>query len=133
MQYGCVVSTPERVANFWQTHSGEFFGQRHCDLPRSGNLPVTPLGMQVRDTHLEIFRDDFLDILYGDLAFLKDQQVAQCFPSKVGIDLASGKVSTGDYPVERALEFPHIGPNLFGYKKTHIFGQVDAFLLGFDF
>ena len=61
--------------------------------------------MKVRDPHLEVFCHYFLNILYGDLSFLKDQQIAQGFPSKPGVDIAPGKVSTGDNPVQRTLEF----------------------------
>ena len=109
VDYRRVVTAAECVTDLGQAQVGEFLGKRHSDLSWTGDLSIAPLGVQIRNAHLEVLSDGPLDVLHRNLAFLKDEQVFERVAGQFDIDGAAGEAGAGNDAVQSALELSDVG------------------------
>src|SRR6266850_4812940 len=65
-----VVAVAERVTDVRQAHLGEVLRQRHCKLPRPGDVATAFFRVHVRYLDLVVLGDGLLDVVDRDLPVL---------------------------------------------------------------
>ena len=66
VQYGRVIPSTERVADLWEAVGREVLGESHRDLSRSSDGAAATFRMEIRDSHLEVLCNGFLNVVDGD-------------------------------------------------------------------
>ena len=82
MQHRRVIPPAKGIADFRQTVIGQFLGQRHRYLTRSGHRARATLGEQIRHLDLVILGDRALNIIDADLLVLQCQQILESLADK---------------------------------------------------
>ena len=98
-----MITAPKGIANLGQTMLGQFFCQRHRNLPRPGHRSVASFGHEVSHFDLVVFRDFAFDVIQRDLLVLQRKQVLQAVLYQVDIKRSACKVSASNNPFQGAL------------------------------
>ena len=103
-----MVPPAKAVADFRQAVIGQFFGEGHGDLPRTGDRTTAPTRHQVGHFYLVVLRNGALDIIKTDLLVLQCQQVLEAVLDQLHIDRLADEVCARYHSLQSAFELTYV-------------------------
>src|SRR5271155_498997 len=131
MQHGGVMLAAELAADFGKGGGGELLHDEHGHLARQYDLPGIAADIQILGAETEDFADAFLNLLDGDLLFLRLDNIFQDLLGGGKIQFGAGERRVGHQADERAFELANIGFDGAGDVLGYFVGELDAFAFGF--
>ncbi|CWM89207.1 Uncharacterised protein [Neisseria meningitidis] len=122
-----MVASAERIADRRQAQSGQFFGQAHRHLARTGNVSCPFLTEHIADFDAVIFRNGINNNIGGDDFVLLGNNVLQSSTRQIDVDDGTvHKAAARSDAVERAFKLTHVGTDQIGNEQRGFVFNTDA-------
>ena len=126
-----MVAPAEFPTDLRKGPGGQLFGEIHRDLPRTGDRAGPSGGIHFTETDIVVFGNALLDFLDRHAPIVRTQNVVQNFLRVVEGDRPPDEIGVRHEPVQRPLQFTHVGRDLVREEFEHLERDLDLHPFGF--